>query len=319
MKRWIVTLAVLALVAAAGVLPSLAQDNQARLRAVHASPGGPPVDVVVNGNTAFPGVAYKDISDYAPVDAGAAQVQVMPAGGNQTALIDATIDLQANADYTMVAVGEPENIEPLVLVDDNTPPAPGQARVRFVHASPNAPAVDVAVQGGQVLFSNVSFKGVGNYVSVPAGTVTLEVRAAGSDQVVLTVPNVALAECTVYTIYAVGLVDGQPPLEAITSTDATTTCAAPAAGATATPAAAQTVPATVGAVTPGARTGTPSGTVTRAPTVVTPATGAPTVVTPATRAPAGETPFSGAVTRFPQALTAIAPTQPPGGPPLNPP
>ena len=35
----------------------------------------------------------------------------------------------------------------------------GAAQARVVHASPDAPAVDVAVAGGPVLFSNVAFSG----------------------------------------------------------------------------------------------------------------------------------------------------------------
>lgn len=330
MKRWLMAITVLTLVLAAGVIPNLAQGDQGRLRAVHASPDAPPVDVVVNDNTLFPQVEYKGISDYAPVDAGSAQLSLVPTDGD-SAVLDATVDLEANTDYTLVAVGMADELEPLVLVDDNTPPAPGQARVRFVHASPDAPAVNVAVEGGQELFSDVEFKGVGNYMSVDAGTVNLEVRDAASDEALLTVPNVSLPECSVVTIYAVGLAEGDPPLEAITSTDAETTCAEPAAGATPTPGSAQTVPATVTGGVPAGRTGTPGAgqtvtrTVTGAPTTVT-VTKMPT--TPVTKKPT--TPSGGggggitvtAVTRPPVTLVPPpqppGPAEPPGGPPLQP-
>ena len=126
------------------------------------------------------------------------------------------------ADYTVVAVGDLENIEPLVLVDNNASPAAGKAHVRFVHASPDAPAVDIAVaDGGPVLFSNVAFKGTGDYTPVDAGSYDLEVRVAGTDTVALSVPGVQLDEGTVYTVFAMGLAGGNPALTAVPSADAT--------------------------------------------------------------------------------------------------
>jgi LPXTG-motif cell wall-anchored protein len=123
-------------------------------------------------------------------------------------------------DYTVVTIGQLANIEPLVLVDNNSAPEAGKAHVRFVHASPDAPAVDIAVTGGPVLFSNVPFKGVGDYLPVDAGTYDLEARIAGADTVALSVPGVALADGTVYTIFAMGLAGGAPALTAVPSVDA---------------------------------------------------------------------------------------------------
>ena len=62
----------------------------------------------------------------------------------------------AGNDYTVAAIGLVAEIEPLVLVDDNTAPASGKAHVSVVHASPDAPAVDIAVKGGAVLVPNLS-------------------------------------------------------------------------------------------------------------------------------------------------------------------
>ncbi len=52
-------------------------------------------------------------------------------------------------------------------MDDNAAPVAGMAKVRFLHASPDAPAVDIAVAGGPVLFPDVAFKEHAGYASVP--------------------------------------------------------------------------------------------------------------------------------------------------------
>jgi hypothetical protein len=179
------------------------------------------VDVWVNDAiVAFSNAPFKGITAYAALDADTYNVKVVPTGATEPVVIEADLTLEGGTDYTVVAVGQLANIEPLVLVDNNSAPAAGKAHVRFVHASPDAPAVDIAVQGGPVLFSNVSFKGVGDYLPVDASTYDLEVRLAGTDTVALSVPGVALADQTVYTIFAMGLAGGEPALEAVPSVDA---------------------------------------------------------------------------------------------------
>jgi LPXTG-motif cell wall-anchored protein len=219
MKRLLV-LSVVLVLSLALATSALAQD-MARVRVVHASPDAPAVDVWVNGNVAFSNAPFTGITDYASLAAGSYQVQVTPTGATEPIVIDATLDLAAGTDYTVVAVGQLANIEPLVLVDNNSAPAAGKAHVRFVHASPDAPAVDIAVTGGPVLFSNVPFKGVGDYLPVDAGTYDLEARVAGTENVALSVPGVQLNEGTVYTIFAMGLAGGgEPALTAVPSVDA---------------------------------------------------------------------------------------------------
>jgi LPXTG-motif cell wall-anchored protein len=229
MKRLLAVTAVLVLSMALAT-SALAQDGMARVRVVHASPDAPAVDVWVNGAIAFSNAPFEGITDYAALNAGAYNVQVSPTGATEPIVIDADLDLAAGTDYTVVAVGLLADIEPLVLVDNNSAPAAGKAHVRFVHASPDAPAVDIAVTGGPVLFSNVPFKGVGDYLPVDAGTYDLEARLAGTDTVALSVPGVTLNEGTVYTIFAMGLAGGEPALTAVPSVDAVAPVTLPETG-----------------------------------------------------------------------------------------
>jgi LPXTG-motif cell wall-anchored protein len=220
MKRFFAVTAVLVL-SLALVTSALAQDGMARVRVVHASPDAPAVDVWVDGSVAFSNAPFQGITDYAELSPATYNVQVTPTGATEPVVIDADLALAANTDYTVVAVGQLANIEPLVLVDNNSAPAAGKAHVRFVHASPDAPAVDIAVaNGGPVLFSNIEFKGVGDYLPVDAGTYDLEARLAGTSDVALSVPGVNLQAGNVYTIFAMGLAGGEPALTAVASLDA---------------------------------------------------------------------------------------------------
>jgi hypothetical protein len=217
-KKLFTTLSVLVLVL--GLLTTaLADSHKTRVRVVHASPDAPAVDILVNGGTAFTNAPFKGITDYASLDPATYNIKVVPTGATEPVVIEADLALEAK-DYTVVAVGTLANIEPLVLIDNNSAPAAGKAHVRFVHASPDAPAVDIAVKGGPILFSNIAFKAIGDYLPVDAGTYNLEVRLAGTDTVALDVPGLALQAGTVYTVFAMGLAGGEPALMAIPSVDA---------------------------------------------------------------------------------------------------
>jgi hypothetical protein len=194
----------------------LAADPQVRV--IHASPDAPNVDVRVNGAVAIPNLAFNSFAGYVSLPVGTYDVEVVPAGATEPVVIDASLSLAADTSYSVYAVGTLATIQPLVVVDDRSPVLSG-ARVRFVHASPDAPAVDIAVAGGPVLFSNVSFTEVENGLTVPAGTYDLEVRLAGTSTVVLPLPDIELEEGFAYTAVATGLAFGSPALGALLLTD----------------------------------------------------------------------------------------------------
>ena len=95
--------------------------------------------------------------------------------------------------------------------DDSDTTAPvSTAQVRVVHASPDAPNVDVLVDGAAVL-TNVPFKGSSNYLDVPAGSRNLRVRATGTSTVVID-QTAAVTTGKRYTVLATGRVASIAPL-----------------------------------------------------------------------------------------------------------
>ncbi|WP_207890279.1 DUF4397 domain-containing protein [Rubrobacter taiwanensis] len=209
----LLTLGAAGLVALALAVPALAQSGgeNAMLRVAHLSPDAPNVDVYLNDEPVaeLQGVPYGTISPYLPVPAGTQNVKVYAAGDTSEPVIEADVDLAAGADYTVGAVGlvEDGSLTAQVYQDDNTPPAGDNARLRVVHASPDAGPVDVGAQGGGNLVEGLEFPNASDYAEVPAGTYTIEVKAAGTDQVALTVPDVALNAGVVYSAFAVGLAE----------------------------------------------------------------------------------------------------------------
>ncbi|MBX0333531.1 DUF4397 domain-containing protein [Pontibacter sp. HSC-14F20] len=211
MKKWmkimmLAMLPVLVLTSCDDDDDDMAVIESANVMVVHASPDAPGVDLLVDNNKVnTAALTFPNNTGYLEVPAGRRNVKVN-AAGTSTTVINANLDLERNMNYSVFAINTLSNIEPLVLMDDLTAPASGNAHVRFVHLSPDAPAVDIAVTDGPVLFSNSSFKQASAFTPVPAGSYNLEVRLAGTETVVLALPNVQVSGGRIYTVFARGFV-----------------------------------------------------------------------------------------------------------------
>ena len=183
------------------------QPGSASVMVIHASPDAPGVDVLVDGARALTNVTFPQNSTYLPVIAGIRTVTVNVTG-TSTAVISAPLPIAANTYYSVFATDSVSNLAPIVLVDTLTAPASGKSHVRFIHLSPNAPAVDIAVTGGPVLFPDYVFGENSSFTPVDAGTYNLEVRLAGTSTVVLPLPNISLQAGKIYTVWASGFVGG---------------------------------------------------------------------------------------------------------------
>jgi hypothetical protein len=173
-------LGALALPAAAG-----AQAAAARVRVLHLSPGAPKLDLYVDGTSTLTAVPFKTATKHAQVPAGTHTVEIRPAGSaNGNPLATARATLTPDAAYTLAAVGPAAKLQVMVLKDDFTAPPAGKAKLRGIDASPQSPPIDIAIAGGPVLFHDLTFPEATPFATVKAGSMALEVRMAGTKQVV---------------------------------------------------------------------------------------------------------------------------------------
>ncbi|ADB60266.1 hypothetical protein Htur_1378 [Haloterrigena turkmenica DSM 5511] len=186
-------------------------EAMGNVRVAHLSPDAPNVDVWVDGDPALEDVPYRTVSDYLPLEPGTYAVEITAAGDPDTVVFDDDLEV-GEGDYTVAAVGElaEENqpFEVAVFEDDLSDPG-DQARIRLVHASPDAPAVDVTAGDGEtVLFEGAAF-GDAAAVEVPADMYTLEVRPAtdGNDGDVVATFDVEPEAGTVSSAFAVGYLE----------------------------------------------------------------------------------------------------------------
>ena len=193
----------------------LQQQMNSRIRVLHAIPNAPAVDVYANDNIIIKNLPYKEVSSYIPVTSGNINIKVYPTGTTTNPVIDTNVYIPENSIYTIATIGELPDVSLYPVQEPSSANKSGLSCVRFIHLSPNAPAVDIKLPDGTIIFSNVPFKSIANYNCVPSGTYTFRVNPAGTNNTVLTIPDVKLNPNTFYTVYAVGLVGETPNLEAL--------------------------------------------------------------------------------------------------------
>jgi hypothetical protein len=183
--------------------PTEPSPGQGMVMAVHTSPNAPEVDILVDDVVAAEGLVYTQNTGYANITAGTRNVKVyVPA--LDANIFDANLPIAANTNYSVFAIDSVENIDFILTLDNLTSPASGKSHVRFMHLSPNAPAVDITTTNGTVVFEDYEFSEYSEFTPLDAGTYDLQVRLHGTETVVLELPGIALGDGNIYTIFAKG-------------------------------------------------------------------------------------------------------------------
>jgi hypothetical protein len=211
-RRRLAAVALAAMTAALLTMPGDAAgaqaDDQALVRVAHFAPGllkGDVYVVYVNGRLQLKGVPFKTVSDYLKVKPGKFKVEVREAGepADSPPVIAATVDLEAGKAYTVAVFGQLTSVKAALLTDDMSRPASSKSKVRLIQAIPGEAAVDL-VTSGDVLISNARFPSASDYQEVPAGSVDVEVRKAGSGEVLAKASDVQLPSGSISSLVAVG-------------------------------------------------------------------------------------------------------------------
>lgn len=176
-------------------------------KVIHASPDAPGVDILVDNTVAGTNLTYLQNTPYLTLPSGTRNIKVNVTG-TSTTVIEGNLNFVKDKAYSIFAVNSVASIEPLVLEDNLATPAAGKVHVRFIHLSPDAPAVDITLADGTVVFGNISFKEFTAFTPLDAATYNLQVRLAGTSTVVLDLGNVTLPAGKILTVYARGFVLG---------------------------------------------------------------------------------------------------------------
>ncbi|RBY96605.1 hypothetical protein DQ237_08230 [Blastococcus sp. TF02-8] len=157
------------------------EPRPALLRIAHLSPDTPAVDVSMAraaaagqvltdpGTTVAADLAYGAVGEYRQVVSGAYAVSVRGAGAATAPVLSIRVDLEPGQARTVVLAGAFADLGLEVLDDDLTAPPSGSARVRVLDASSGRPGVEVALDGGPTLASDLALGDAGAALTVPGG------------------------------------------------------------------------------------------------------------------------------------------------------
>lgn len=190
------------------------EDDTSHLMIVNASPNGTSIDAAANGSVFVTNLAYPNNSGYKDVPSGTTNIIVTQAGTN-TQILNGTLAMSAESYYTLYVIDSAHERKATYTQDDLSAPSSGKAKVRLVHLSPNAPNVDITINGNSsASFNNRGFNDIAsnasffNFTEVDAAGLNLQVKMAGSSTVLATIPTINLEAGKIYTLIVRGFVGG---------------------------------------------------------------------------------------------------------------
>ncbi len=235
--------------------------ERAQIRIAHLSPDAPPVDVCLApaGSGAFgkpvlgslgarQGLAYPQITSYVALPIASYDVRIVLATettcANPAVPDTNNVAITAGLVATVAAIGDLDRSGPsiadpgfrLAVFADSASVAANKVKLRFVHASPGTPNVDVGLNAGHGfirLFGNVEFGSVARhggidmlgYLEADPVSAPVSARVTGSASDALVIPNVTLPAGTIATAFAIGNKTGSAtnPLHVLLCVDSTST------------------------------------------------------------------------------------------------
>ena len=179
--------------------------NLSYVRVFHASPDAPPVDIYVNDNLTFEDLAFKNFTEYVPLEKGSYKINVYAAGKKDNLVLTQTLEVPENEVITVAAEGNLDDLQLVPYIEYNP---------KYLADAPN---VDIIIDG-ETAFTDVGFLDATDYLNLPAGEYKIDVDIADTKDRVLEV-DLDFKNQRVYSIYIVG---NPPNLSAIQSLDGST-------------------------------------------------------------------------------------------------
>ncbi|MFC1465406.1 MAG: DUF4397 domain-containing protein [Candidatus Brachytrichaceae bacterium NZ_4S206] len=180
-----------------------AVTRAACFRILHASPDAPNLDVYVNRTPVATNIAYTQFSQRRwCIAATIVLVRAFPTGAdpNTTApLVSSNVTMAFDRSYVIAIANQVQQLQVVALENPMLPPA-GQFSLRVAHLAVGVGGVDLAVTGGSVWLFNVVFP-TAQTTTQPAGTYTLELRQAGTPNVLASLGTLIFRSRERKTIY----------------------------------------------------------------------------------------------------------------------
>ena len=173
-----------------------------KIRFLHTIPHVKKVDFYLNGIRIFREVPAKTASHYLSLPEGKYQIDIYPSGQLHTAILSRKMEFNKGNPYTIIAAGN-EVTHSLFSIEDNHALPAKETKINCLNLNPDSSGIDVAVTGGDTIFTNLTYKKPSSYLGLTPMTIEFQVKETKSKNLLLDPFTVSLHADIIYTMIIV--------------------------------------------------------------------------------------------------------------------
>lgn len=194
--------------------PNRLNPKMIKFRFLNASFDSSSFDIYLNGRLTLTNISFKEISPYLQIPAGHYRFDIFKAGKRNFPVLSYIIFFTPGFHYTIGCTGPSAKLHLIAYME-----APKvnrkEAKIKFVHLSPDAPSFDVFLHGVGNLFHDVPYLMSTSYKSIDPGKYDIKLNISNTTDTLLKKSKIEFLSGCAYTIFAIGLTNGTPSLEII--------------------------------------------------------------------------------------------------------
>lgn len=199
------------------------QSMWSYIRILHAFPKNIDVDVYINQTKVADNLNYARFTDFFHITGGIQYTLKISPKDSTAPIFTTTLEVDPAQIYTIALVGtKKEDASILLIPEPEFKINPSISYLRFCNLSPNSAALDVSLPDKTKLFLDVQYQEYTEYIELYPKKFTFEIKTFASGDDVLYVPNISLGAGKVYTMYFIGLYQGNPKEEVLIPLDGNT-------------------------------------------------------------------------------------------------
>ncbi|MEO1434346.1 MAG: DUF4397 domain-containing protein [Bacteroidota bacterium] len=202
-----------------GTIVEFPATTVARAQIIHNSPS-PTVDIYLNGDLFRSDFEFQTATEFFWVPGGQQTIDVAPSPSTSVgeSIYDITIDFVNGETYVAMATGQAGNMDDpfIILANAGQERAndPAEVDLLLYHGAPDAPEVDVTVNGSNpltILFDDVEYQEYQGYLNVPPADYNLDVQLSDNSATVQTyLAPLAGAAGAAGVVFASGFLNDTP-------------------------------------------------------------------------------------------------------------
>jgi len=178
------------------------KENYSLVRILHAVPYGDEVDVYINGFPFYNDIRFAQFTPYIYVPEGEHIFSVYVKDEKDKPLTEAKIQVNCDELITMPIILNESGLELLSIPEEMEIPSGIESKFKFVHLVPDAPAVNILMDGEKI-FNNVKYKDYTDYKEIQPKEYKMDIEVVENNKIAIS-NKVNINPTRIYTFYAIG-------------------------------------------------------------------------------------------------------------------